>query len=267
MKKILIAVPVVFGLFCCANGFGETIEEKKYTWDFGVQSSYIKYEEPGVMKEEGVMNGINTAYTYRDRVMLKIDARVSYGQVDYENSGTIDNIDDYLIELRAVEGYGIRLSDTAIVTPYLGFGYRYLNDDSSGMTTSTGAKGYERESNYYYFPIGVEAEADVNDVWSIGAVMEYDYFLSGEQKSHLSDADASFKDLKNDQDDGYGLRGSVKLVKKGETADILIEPYINYWNIKKSNDANVTYAGVIVGYGYEPKNNSTEAGIKVAIKY
>ena len=63
------------------------------------------------------------------------------------------------------------------------------------------------------------------------------------------------------------MRGSVKFEKESETLDILIEPFVRYWNIEKSEEENVTYSGVIVGYGYEPKNNSTDVGVKLAVKF
>jgi hypothetical protein len=56
-------------------------------------------------------------------------------------------------------------------------------------------------------------------------------------------------------------------LKTGEKVDLLIEPFVRYWNIDKSNDSNVTYSGVIVGYGYEPKNNTTEIGVNFGIKF
>lgn len=52
-----------------------------------------------------------------------------------------------------------------------------------------------------------------------------------------------------------------------EQVDFVIEPFIRYWNIKKSQDADITYGGVVVGTGYEPENNSTEVGIVLSIGF
>lgn len=123
------------------------------------------------------------------------------------------------------------------------------------------------ESNYFYSPIGVETLTELNNKWSWGLRVEYDHFWKGVQKSHLRDANPAFNDIENDQNKGYGARGSVKLLLKNESIDFVIEPFIRYWNIKKSEDARVTFAGVIVGTGFEPKNNTTEAGIKVAVNF
>ena len=185
--------------------------------------------------------------------------------MDYKNSGTLDNIDDLTLEFRGLGGFGFDIFTASTLTPYLGVGYRYLNDDLKGKVTSTGAAGYERESNYFYSPIGIETLTELNNGWFWGLRAEYDYFWRGVQKSHLSDANPAYNDLENDQNKGYGVRGSVKLLMKSEEIDFVIEPFIRYWNIKKSEDAKVTFAGVIIGTGYEPKNHTTEAGIKMGL--
>lgn len=245
------------------------IELPKHSWDLGMELSHITYKEPDVMKEEGMMYGLNGSYAYRQGVVFKTDARLSFGEVDYSSpsSGNMDGVDDVLFEARETIGYDLSVSDTAQIMPYIGFGYRYLNDDSSGMSTSTGALGYERESNYFYLPLGVDYIKELENNWFFGAILEYDYFLKGVQKSHLSDANLGFADLENDQNKGYGCRASFRFKKQGEKIDFLVEPFVRYWNIKKSKEQSVSFAGVIIGTGYEPKNNSTEFGIKVAVKF
>ena len=77
----------------------DTVEKK---WEVGTEVSSITYKDPGVMEEKGVMSGINASYTYRGwlppapndgkRTMLRLEGRFTRGEVDYKNSGTIDNI-------------------------------------------------------------------------------------------------------------------------------------------------------------------------------
>lgn len=264
MKKLL-ALTICFMFMGIGSVFAEPL--KVHTWELGADVSHITYKEPSVMEEKGMMYGIVGSYTYRSKFMLKADGSFSYGQVDYKNSGTLDNIDDYILEFRGVCGYDFPILKASILTPYVGIGYRYLNDDMSGMTTSTGALGYERESNYLYSPIGVTIFTPLRNGWSFGATVEYDIFWRGKQISHLSDAVPGLNDPENRQKKGYGARGSIKLQKKDEKIDFAIEPYIRYWNIKKSEDADLTYYGTYIGYAYEPKNNSTEIGIMLAMMF
>ena len=104
---------------------------------------------------------------------------------------------------------------------------------------------------------------DLQNGWFIGLVIEYDIFWSGVQKSDLSDVDDSFNDVENDQSDGYGFRGSVKF----QNSRFVIEPFIRYWDIDDSDPSILTIDGIPVDVGIEPENNSTEIGIKVAVKF
>jgi len=92
----------------------------------------MKYEEPWVLKQDGIMYGLNGSCTYRKDIVVRGECGFSHGQMDYENSGTMDNVNNYILELRGLLGNDFTVSNVTTFTPYIGFGYRYLNDDSSG---------------------------------------------------------------------------------------------------------------------------------------
>ena len=169
--------------------------------------------------------------------------------------------------MRVVAGHWLCISDRTTVTPFTGIGARYLNDDTGGRVTSVGHYGYERESRYFYTPIGLETSFILNPRWTFGASIEYDYLLKGYQTSHLSDVDLGYSDIKNRQTDGYGYRGALRLERKTEQLDIILESFARKWKISDSEIEPVFYNGVLVGYGYEPKNESTEYGLKAGIKF
>lgn len=268
IRQKLIAIVTVCIMFVgVKNSFAEQLQ--KHTWELGPEVSYIEYKEPELMKEKGLMYGIVGSYTYHDKLMLKTEARFSSGQVDYSSpiSGTVDDINDYILELRGLGGYDFPVSETSFLTPYTGIGYRYLNDDMAGKISSIGAPGYERESNYIYSPIGVKFIADLKNGWSTGATAEYDIFWWGKQISHMSDVDPGCNDVRNRQTSGYGLRGSVELQKKVKTVAFAIEPFIRYWNIKESRHEDLTWYGAKIDELYEPKNHSTEYGINLIVRF
>jgi hypothetical protein len=241
---------------------------KMHTFELKPEFSYIVYKEPEVtVKERGKMYGLVGSYTYHNKAMVKVEGRGSVGWVDYSDSGKIDNIRDYILEIRGLLGYDLFISESFIITPFVGIGYRYLNDDTSGKISTTGAYGYERESNYLYSPIGIGLIANLGKNWFIGGTGEYDYFWWGKQKSHLSDVDPGLNDISNRQKHGYGLRGSIALQKKGKTVEAEFGPFIRYWNIKESETETLTYYGIPVGYTWEPKNHSTEVGVMLGIKF
>lgn len=269
-KAIVLSVGLFLSLSSVVYAANEekTILQRiaeKSRWELGDEISYIQYKEPGVMRETGMMYGINGSFGYHNNFMLKAEGSTTWGQVNYRNSGALDDIDNFMLEVRALGGYDFLLKEKYTLTPYFGFGYRYLNDDTGGMVSTTGAAGYERESNYYYSPVGVEAMVNLKNSWSLGASVEYDIFWLGKQLSHLEDVNPGYNTLNNKQDEGFGVRGSLKVQKKTEKFNLFVEPFIRYWNIRRSDDDNITYSGSIFGYGYEPKNNSTEIGCKLGL--
>jgi len=239
-------------------------------WEFGPEIYYFQYKEPDLGVEfSGPMVGLVGSFTHRSpcRLMLNAEGRGAWGRVDYTGSGTISGISDYTFEGRLKTGYDILFEEGWLLTPFFGVGYRYLNDNSSGRTSSTGAVGYKRESNYLYSPLGVSYDVPLRGRWRMGLSAEYDIFWKGTQKSHLEDANPSFNRLSNDQTRGYGARGSVKFQRTGGWIDWAIEPYLRWWNIQNSKSANITTSGVIIGTGYEPRNETLEVGGNVSARF
>lgn len=253
----------------------------------GAEFSYFKYEEPDLMEEEGPLFGVYGEYvvrtpendkvssceeflsSYRNNYVFGIDAQFLAGQVDYDSrdTGSIDNINDYMFEIRGVAGYDFPMFEQTVWTPYFGIGYRYLNDDSGGKTSTTGAAGYERESNYVYVPLGVKTNTPLSELWQLGFNVEYDVFVDGTQKSHLEDVSPALNTLENDQEDGFGARGSIQFARYADTWNLLVEPFIRYWDVNDSNVSVITCGGTPCAAGYEPKNTSWEYGVKVGTRF
>lgn len=269
LMAMLFAAAPMAGAAIVVN---EERQEILSEFEAGPEISYINYEEPGVMEEKGAMYGIFGTYTARtpEKFVLGADGRFSFGQVDYDSNstGSIDDIDDFLFEIRGTAGYDIAVLESSRLTPYIGLGYRWLRDELGGQVSTTGALGYDRESNYLYLPIGLQTMTPLSSGWFIGLNAEFDVFLHGWQESELGDAIAGLDTLENEQDEGYGVRGSIKLAKAGDQFDFYVEPFIRYWNIKESETKAVTFSGTPVGLvGVEPKNNSTEIGARVGVHF
>jgi len=232
----------------------------------GLEAFHKEYKEPDVMSEKGMMVGVGLAYTYRDNVMFKASLLLAYGEVDYENSGTLDGIPDRHVELRGLVGYDFAVDPTLVVTPYIGLGYRFLRNDSAGMITSTGARGYNRESNYVYSPVGIAVVKILPEGWSLSAEAEFDYLWYGKQYSDLSDGNPLYPDISNEQEQGYGIRGSVRIEKKLAASSVYVEPFVRYWHISRSEDTLFSAGGTLYR-GYEPKNDTAESGASVGLRF
>jgi len=247
---------------------------RRNTYSIGPELYSFEYEEPGYMEEEGMFYGVAFGYTYRgwvpdspeqsfsdNKMMARLEGRFALGEVDYDGATqdpttgeiipiTINGIDDFALEGRLLLGPEW-LGENALNTLYAGIAYRYLNDDLAGG----GPGGYVRESNYFYVPIGFEIDTNIQADWSWGGRIEYDYFVWGLQRSHLSDIYPLLPDVDNDQESGYGYRASIKLQYKSTDVIFAIEPFFRYWDIDKSK--------VELGSVFEPANETTEFGIQL----
>jgi len=265
-------------------------------FEMGSESFAYSYREPDLMKAKGYMYGVFGSFTYRlsenEHIkslkdifsgknminMFRVDGRYAWGKTDYQSNGTgqESGIPYWSMEFRGIAGLDIPVVTDLRVTPFLGFGYRYLYDDSGGGITTTGHWGYDRESQYVYLPTGIETEFKWGNNWSLCLTAEYDFFIDGEQTSHLEDGGTGYDTLKNDQDKGRGMRGSFRVMKESKAIDFFFEPFVRYWDIENSDVTALTINGQVIpvpgspGYVYggrEPKNNTTEYGVKCGIRY
>lgn len=254
--------------------------DKSYnTSELGLEFNRYRYDEPVFdLVTQGNLFGLYVNYTarpakgealYDDIVdMYRAEVRFNYGLVDYKSapSGELEDNQDWAVEARLLAGKDLMVTPDVRVTPYIGFGYRYLNDDSAGRATSTGAIGYERESRYYYIPMGVEFTTKISDSWMVSPALEYDYFIQGEQLSYLSDVSWVYPDLRNKQRQGLGFRGSLKFIQTGGAINFVFEPYIRYWHIEDSEEATVA-GPIFIVTGLEPENNTLEYGVRMGAMF
>lgn len=218
----------------------------------GPEISYIRYEEKGLplgrdiidVVESGVMYGVHGTVEYTEKIYLALDGKYSFGWVDYSGSGTIDDIEDYMYEVRGLVGIPVKS-----FTFYTGYGYRYLNDDSSGKLTSTGLFGYERESNYHYVPVGLKFK---------GLRAEVDVLVKGKQISHLDAIDQFFPRLEHEQDSGAGVKVSYEFKREFKSFNVTLTPFFRWWKIQTSKE----HEGFI-----EPRNTSLEVGGGVLVRF
>lgn len=260
------------------------INIKKHLFKVDAELFSFRYKEPGVMKDAGTMRGFYGHYAYRPSPgellytkitnLYKIEGRYSVGEVDYKavSHAELKNIDDWSAELRGI--FGKEYVDGPFTTIiYSGAGYRYLNDNNSGRLSTVGDTsyyGYQRESNYYYLPVGLEFSNQINNRWSVAILGEYDWLAYGLQISHLSDGNQFLStrndDAENKQDHGYGLRASLRLIRESGIVDLVFEPFIRYWDIEDSEIVSIFVDGA-TSNALEPENNTIETGLKIGFQF
>jgi hypothetical protein len=121
--------------------------------------------------------------------------------------------------------------------------------------------------------MGIETAFRLGKRWSLGLTGEYDLFWHGWQYSEFQEAGLAVVPIKNDQNDGWGARGSLAITQHFKRVDFTIAPFFRYWNIKQSDlgfqiinisGENPLY---IAFPGFEPHNTTTEWGLKSGIGF
>ena len=275
-------------------------------FEFGTDFFYHQFEEPGLVEQDGYLYGIQGAYTLRtsfnefrsisdhfedrDKLnMFRVEAMAAFGTVDFEGTGAGEHKgrENYMWEIRGLAGYDFLVRDDIVLTPYMGFGYRYLRDRSPGrilpFASFSGIFSFERESEYFYIPVGLTTTKKLGEGWTMDFNMEYDFLLHGQQTNHYNDGGVKVNGafvldaLEFEQDKGFGVRGSLKLTKERKETSFFIEPYIRYWRLRDSETRQFTSESgsrlwfdgtlTIPRVANQPKNNTTEVGLKLGLRY
>jgi len=232
-----------------------------HTFELGPAVSYIRYKERG-LKIDGPVYGFVASYAYHYDLMVKGEFNFNYGKVNYSAStmtgrASGDNTLNEMWEVRGLGGYDFPLLTSSILTPYIGIGLRYINNDV--LPTPQ-----EREFYYLYSPIGIGVMAGLGHGWSNGGMGEYDLFWRGDQNSHPIDRIPSLKgDVRSHQKDGYGVRGSLTLEKKYAKIIVGGGPFLRYWSVDKLSPRFVPYNVL----WQEPASDSLEAGMMLSVKF
>jgi hypothetical protein len=231
-------------------------------WEIAPEICVFRYEEPGLMRDKGILYGGAGAYTHeRGSRLFRIEGEFAYGTVDYEGSlvdyrgtpiagasYTMEGNQDWLLNLRFLGGRPWEHEDWDNRF-YFGLGYRGLSDDSSQDPA-----GYERLSSYFYLPLGLKMYHHLAGRWQIGLGGEFDLLLVGLQLSKIPGNGT----VTNVQWPGVGARVSVELRHKTPAADLALAPFLQYWWVADSTASH--------GW-YEPRNQSFQYGLSLIWRF
>ena len=224
-------------------------------WELGPEGYYYAYREPHFVKQIGPFAGVNTSYTYKSGpAFLTANGIFDVGYLNYSSDGTgkLNGLWNITGDFRLLAGADVMRNEWFGFTPFTGLGYRLLYEFGNGRKSTTGALGYDRLSRYFYIPVGLGFSFAAGG-WVIRPSAEYDFLVRGQQSSYLSQAGAV--DVTNQQNHGYGLRGTLLF----EYGPVAFGPFIRYWNIGESKPAFFG-AGGFEFVGVEPHNKTIEAG-------
>ena len=176
------------------------------------------------------------------------------GPAKYAGSGTLDGYFYYKFRAEAYIAY-----EYHDFSPFIGLGYRWLYDDSGGRITSTGFSSYDRQSQYFYLPVG--AIYEFTNALKIKA--QYNYLVYGKQTSYLSDIQG-YSDIENDQNNGWGVDFTLDY---RPFKNVGFYSFFRYWEIDDSETTIGFISGTAAFVAYEPQNQTVEAGLGISYKF
>lgn len=272
---------------------GKKPSRKAHEFEWGIERYSYLYREfidgAEFVQFKGDYSGLVFSYTFRPMDLdsfaeiidnlFRIELRYAMGRVDYRGSGTWEGIKDRMYEIRGIAGHELYIDPSLRIMPYVGLGYRYLNNGFEEIPARVidgqpYFSAYNRESKYFYIPVGVDLYQQLASGWGIGGNLEYDFWISGEHVSHFEDMEnmlgvsPGWDPMYNKQDKGFGVRGSLRIDKAFPKMKLGVEPYYRYWKVQDSEIKDVTIGGVPIPTSlFEPQNTTQEIGLKVGLTF
>ncbi|MDP1994122.1 MAG: hypothetical protein Q8K40_02640 [Ignavibacteria bacterium] len=276
-KSILcvsLGLPVVLWFNASVNAETESVKTvSPHQFDVIPEIFAYSYKEwsnkKPFMSLNGLMFALGGSYSYNfGKNFVKLSSRFAMGDAKYKSKSTGRNKNDpsWYIDSQAVYGHHFDLSSNLTISPYLGLGYRFLENDGSNTKTTTGHYGYLRESQYLYIPIGSDLTIPIDSKLSFVVNAEYDLFLNGLQKSHTHSSNGIGGLIENKQSRGYGLRAAAGLRWTLEKMAIEAKPFFRYWSIADSKKVHQTTRYIKATFS-EPKNATKEVGLGITFKF
>jgi hypothetical protein len=271
---------------------------KPHTFSLSPEVFYYHYSESQKQRTlTGPWYGLRGSYTYRPargsilntplfnyysldlfHARGKNEMRINKDRFDSSiKKSVFKNIRAEMYEARFLVGRDLMASQTVRFTPYTGFAVRYKTEHAGGYRNDLddGAilLGQDRSNIYYYLPLGVTMDMAPNKDYEISFNLEYDHLIKGKARHRYADMDQytmafdlASQNLHFDQNRGYGLRGSVKLLRHYSAADLFMEPFARYWHIDASKLDSGDLASTTI-YRTENKNRTLEVGSKFGVQF
>ena len=266
-----VAFLALSGMACAQTDALESVRSRNSS-ELGLTLSHYDYREPSL---DVRMTALHIGIAYQRTTALSGDrfwtagVDYAYGPDSYTGSGSLI-VPKYYYDLKLAVGKDV-FYDTYVLSPYVGLGYRFLNQSGGGLATSSGAYFYDRQSSYLYLPLGIKRRIAVAGGAQFETTFEYDHLLAGNQYSGLSVADnwgySDSSNVNNRQNTGYGLNASIMYRRPDGWS---FGPYWKYWNISTSDSATRTYKESGTAYSvsvWEPANSTEEFGFKAMYKF
>ena len=232
-------------------------------WNAGVGCYNFSYRENEGHNVRGFMMGAQASYTTRrNNNCLKLDASYYGGMpthtgLNWNGEYTKAINDDHIKEGRVLVGKERIIGNESLQGWYTGLGCRYWynNPKAEGL--------FCQHVTYFYTPIIYESARRHGDTAN-GFKAEFDWLWNSTVKSEPSWFSEGYNNPVNHANQGCGFRTSYYMTKRvSENRAYTIEPYVQYWNVGKSDTVDFTRNNVKVANFSESENSTVVYGLNL----
>jgi hypothetical protein len=230
-------------------------------WTLGVLVDAYAYREPEAsVRLDGTKWGAAVGCTLPGLpggCHLQAGLEASWGALGYRGSGSLERVPEVRLEPRILLGRDFAPAAWLGLSPFIGFGQRSAWNDLRG-TTSTGARGYRRESRVRYLPVGCWLRVPVGPGRLLAGCLEWDPVLQARAISRFTDVGGGYQDAINHPGGGRGFRTCILF----ESGTCSVGPWLQEWRLDRSE-------WTPIGRGtraQEPANRTREAGLLVQVR-
>jgi len=252
----------------------------QFMFDFGFNYRYFDYKEdlnlPQKSTENGWLPGVyfNFAFQKKSIIYTKVHVDFAAADIDYDGStqsGRPVTFSDQKTRLFKFEwdvGYPIPIGKNFTLTPYVGYGFHYWQRGESRYIASANAYFIKEEYLWHYIPVGITAHYDITDKLAIGGTASANFMFSGKMKAYASEVVSGVGDFDFTLGNKVGFYAELPVTFRfTKNWAMVLTPWYEYSEFGQSDTVNVTYAGTIIGYAYEPASKTHQYGANLGANF
>ncbi|MGZ3722615.1 MAG: hypothetical protein ACXVA9_06780 [Bdellovibrionales bacterium] len=244
---------------------------KTHHYTFKAGASDYNYEEPGLMKIHGRLYQLETGYRGKfghSSIPFIYGGNISYafGKTTYDGglvntlTGVVTPVsEDSNEKIFDLEGYfGASFFDSHMQAwdAFGGLGIWALTNKIEGSGS------YQRDITYLYMPLGTRYTFRPSSGFKMMVGVQYDLFVYGSVKTHLSDLSSKYDDVTNTQTSGSGAKATAGVEFTQTHWSLLVEAFYQAWDI---GDSSVEPSGG--KYWREPHNTTKMLGLNIGGRF
>lgn len=246
--------------------------------EIGLGYHYFDYQEelnpPFRSTEIGWLPSIHLSYAYQSPALIYTRVFVDFagGDVTFDGTtqgGTPIRFTDSRQQFFKFEwniGYPFQVTENFRLIPFVGYGYRYWLRGKP-MATAT-FRTFEEEYSWSYVPIGLKAECDLGNRWSVGATLAVNLMFNGKMEARFSQVLAGANDLEFDLGNRPGFYAELPVTYRfTKNWAVVGTPWYEHSEIGRSNTLDIVQNNAIVGFAFEPASRTHQYGFRLAASY